>query len=266
MKLGLLTIPNLPSAQLVKTVHMAETEGYVHFWLADEKFFRDPWVGLTVAALESRTLLLGPGVTEPYARHPALLAMAIASLDELSGGRAVLGLGAGGTGFPPMGIDRRRPAIAIREAVKVIRGLLAGETVTYEGDVICFRNGKLNFRARADIPIVVAARGARVLQAAGEVADGVMIAPYASAPGLHHALGCIDQGASRAGRSRANVQTIARVDVCIAADRATARAAVKKMVALPLWSATRTSATWTRSPTCRCRRPFSRSSPGATTT
>src|SRR5688500_3233121 len=111
---------------------MAEAEGYADFWYSDEKFYRDPWVGLTLAALESRAIRLGPGVTEPYARHPARLAMAIASLDEVAGGRAVLGIGAGGTGFPPMGIERRKPAVALREAVAVIRALLAGETVTYE--------------------------------------------------------------------------------------------------------------------------------------
>jgi 5,10-methylenetetrahydromethanopterin reductase len=235
VKLGLLTLAELPPERLVATVRMAEAEGYAYFWHSDEKFYRDPWVGLTLAALESRSIRLGTGVTEPYARHPALLAMAIASLDEVAGGRAILGIGAGGTGFPPMGVERRKPAIALREAVTVVRRLLAGETVTLEGEVIRFRAGRLNFRTRPDIPIFIAARGRRVLETAGEVGDGVMIAPYASEPGLRHALGLIERGAARAGRRLADVHTIARVDVCIARDRAAARDAVKRMVALPLW-------------------------------
>jgi 5,10-methylenetetrahydromethanopterin reductase len=235
VKLGLLVLPELPPERLVATVRAAEELGYSHLWHADEKFYRDPWVGLTLAALNSRSIRLGTGVVEPYARHPALLAMAIASLDELSGGRAILGIGAGGTGFPPMGVERRRPAVAIREAVTLVRALLAGETVTLDGEVIHFRNGRLNFRARPDIPIVVAARGARVLEVAGEVGDGVMIAPYASEPGLRHAIGIVERGIARAKRRRSDVQVIARVDVCIAPDRAVARAAVKRMVALPLW-------------------------------
>ena len=226
---------SLPSA--VELARLAERSGFDDVWVADEKFFRDPYVSLAAIAGHTSRLRLGTGVTDPYARHPALTAMALASLDELAPGRAVLGLGAGGSGFPAMGIPRRKPTVAVREAIEVIRRLWRGEVVDLRGEVIAFSNGRLNFTPpRPDIPVYVAARGRQMLRLAGEVADGVIIAPYASPPGLRYALGLIEAGAQRAGRNLADLDTVARVDVCIAPERAAAVAAVKRWVALPLWS------------------------------
>src|ERR671910_859726 len=82
---------------------------------------RDPSTVLAAIAMQTRLLRVGPGVTNPYSRHPALLATAAATLDELSGGRAVLGIGAGGTNHAALGIERRSPVVALREALAVIR-------------------------------------------------------------------------------------------------------------------------------------------------
>jgi 5,10-methylenetetrahydromethanopterin reductase len=235
MRFSLLILGEHPPRHLAGLVRQAEAAGCDTFWYADEKFYRDPFVGLTVAAQVSTRIRLGTCVTEPYARHPALLAMAVASLDEVAGGRGVLGIGAGGSGFPPMGIERRSPARAIPEAVTIIRGLLRGETVEFSGQVFSFTRGRLNFQARPDIPIYVAARGRAMLRAAGAVADGVIIAPYASARGLRFAIDRIAEGAAGAGRTLQEIDVVARVDVCIAADRAAARQAVRHAVALPMW-------------------------------
>src|SRR2546425_10316476 len=112
---------------------MAEATGYDDLWLADERFFREAYACLTLCALRTRRVRLGPCVTDPYTRHPALTAMAIATLDEISGGRAALGIGAGVSGFRELGVDPARSAVAVREAVELIRRLLAGETVTAKG-------------------------------------------------------------------------------------------------------------------------------------
>src|SRR5579859_774461 len=164
-ELGLLLLPERPVPQLVERARRAEALGYDAVWVADEKFYRDPWVVLSAIALATEKVRLGTGVTEPYARHPGLLAMAAATLAELAPGRVVLGLGAGGPGFPPMGVERRHPARAIPEAVAIVRSLLAGERVDFAGEVMSFRGGSLNFETR-ELPIYVAARGRRMLAAA----------------------------------------------------------------------------------------------------
>lgn len=231
-ELGLLVLPERPVSELVERARRAEALGYDTVWVADEKFYRDPWVVLAAMAGQTERVRLGTAVTEPYSRHPALIAMAVATLLELAPGRLTLGLGSGGPGFPPMGVVRRRPTIALREAVTIIRGLLAGERLDVEGEVLSFRNGALNFESQP-VPVYVAARGTKVLGVAGAVADGVIMAPFASPAAIEYAAALVEQGAREAGRPSPRI--VARVDVCIASTRDAAREAVRYFVALPVW-------------------------------
>jgi 5,10-methylenetetrahydromethanopterin reductase len=217
-------------------VEECESLGYAYLWPSNEKFFHDMYIQATVIAERTTKPLIGTFVADPYTHHPALTATAIGTLDEVSRGRAVLGIGAGGTGFPPMGIKRVKPARAIKEAIQVIRPLLRGETVDFQGEVIQFKRGRLNFESRPDIPIIVATRGDLVLQVGGEVADGVMIATYAEPVGIQHALKQVEKGAIRGGRSLRDVKLISRVDACISSNRQAAIEAVKPMVGVFLWT------------------------------
>lgn len=235
MKGGLLILGQYPPDRLVAIANLAEELGYDYFWFADEKFYWDPWVGLTVVAVNTRTIRLGPGVTEPYARHPALTAMAVASLAQVAPGRVVLGIGAGGPGFPELGVERIRPAVAVSEAVELIRRLLAGERVDYWGELIRFRNGRLQVLPPVPVPVFVAARGPRMLRVAARIGDGVIVAPYASPAGVAYALSLIEQALVAAGRPRSGLQVALRVDLAIARNRSEALAAARYWVALPLW-------------------------------
>lgn len=218
--------------KLVRMVQLVEELGYDNFWYGNEKFYRDPWVGLTLAATHTQRIKLGTFIQDPYTLHPALTAVAIASLDELTHGRAVLLIGAGGGGGPvPLVYDRRKPATAIREAIQVIRGMWAGQRVYLDGEIIRCHGARLGFPARSDIPIYVTSRGNVVLQTAGEVGDGVMIATYATPPGVQHALSRVDRGLAKSGRARTDVKLFSRIDSWMDADRQRAREAVRKMVA-----------------------------------
>ena len=223
-------------SDVVALVKKIESLGYDQLWVSNEKFFHDMYITATVAALNTEKIHIGTFVADPYSHHPALTATAIGTLDEVSGGRAILGIGAGGTGFPVMGIKRPKPAIAIKEAIEIIRGLWAGETVNYDGNIIQCTNGRLNMPVRAGIPIIVASRGNLVLQSGGEVADGVMIATYAEPSGIEHAMKQVEKGANRAGRKISDLNIFSRVDACISKDRDTAYAAVKPMVGVFLWT------------------------------
>ncbi len=222
--------------QFVDLVKEAEVLGYDQLWISNEKFFHEMYVTATVAAENTSRVKIGTFVADPYSHHPALTAAAIGTLDKISGGRAILGMGAGGTGFPVMGIRRDRPAKAIAEAVEVIRGLWAGEEVNFKGEVIQCNRGRLNFQARADIPIVVASRGKMVLKTAGKVADGAMIATFAEPVGLKFALENVAQGARSANRKLEDITLFSRVDACVHADRKIAFDAVRPMAAVFLWT------------------------------
>src|SRR5258708_6130640 len=123
----------------------AEELSYDDIWLADERFFREVYATLAVVAQRTTRVRLGPCVTDPFTRHPALTAMAIATLDEIAGGRAALGIGAGVSGLRELGVDGSKSATAIREAIELIRRLLAGETVTVKGERVSFHDGRLDF-------------------------------------------------------------------------------------------------------------------------
>jgi alkanesulfonate monooxygenase SsuD/methylene tetrahydromethanopterin reductase-like flavin-dependent oxidoreductase (luciferase family) len=231
VKLGLLTLAELPPERLVATVRMAETEGYAYFWHSDEKFYRDPWVGLTLTALESRSIRLGTGVTEPYARHPALLAMAIASLDEVSGGRAILGIGAGwfereheafgfhfGTGFGER-LDR------LGEALPLIRRLLDGERVTHAGPFYRFEDAICAPRPIQErLPILIGGSGPRkTLPLVARYAD--LWNAYGSPDELAAADGILRAACEDAGRDEAEIERTVNVNVVIRRDRAGAERA-----------------------------------------
>lgn len=230
-RLGVGLLQDFQPSQLVELVQTIEALGYDDLWYANEKFYRDPWIGLTIAALNSSRLRLGTFIADPYTQHPALIAVSIATLEELAPGRVVLVMGAGGAGARPLGYGRRKPAVAIREAVDLIRALLRGEYVDYEGEIISFQGGRLSFQPSPNIPIYVASRGDMTLKMGGELADGVMIATYATPAGLQHGLSRVYAGADRVGRDKQQIEILTRVDVCIHPDRRVALDAVRPMVA-----------------------------------
>jgi len=221
----------LSSRRLTGLAQLIEDEGFDQFWYSNHKLYRDLWIGLAIAAQATDHISLGSFVAEPYSQHPAQIAAAIATIDELSAGRAMLGLGAGGANFKELGALRRRPARALRESVEIARGLLRGERLTYRGEVFTADDVWLHLPARADLPIVVASRGDRVLRVAGEMADGVMIATYATPEGLRHGRDMVRSGALGAGRLDQDIQLMTRVDVAIDEDPNAARDAVRPMIA-----------------------------------
>src|SRR5438093_9265439 len=154
LPVGALLNAEYPASELVELGLLCESLGYTQLWYTDIRLFRECYVGLAALAANTTRILLGPGVTDPYSRHPAATAATIATFDELCGGRALLGLGVGGTGFRGLGISAKLPVAALRETVDVVRRLLSGERVTTQGKVISLRDGRLQFSPiRSRIPI-----------------------------------------------------------------------------------------------------------------
>lgn len=188
-------------ADIVELAVLAEGLGYDRCWVYDEGLAtRDVYVTLTAIALATGRMELGPGITNAYTRHPATTATALASLDELSHGRAFLGVGAGGSlTLGPLGVDRTKPLAAVRDLITMCRGLFTGRPVTSQSSVGSLTNASLGF-GRSDIPIWLAGRGPKMLALGGETADGVML------DFLHHdvigdALRLVRSGAERTGNT-----------------------------------------------------------------
>jgi 5,10-methylenetetrahydromethanopterin reductase len=224
-----------PVESAVATAVDAEELGYGVVWITDDRLQRDVFEILTAVALRTSRVRLGPGVVNPYSRHPALIATAIATLDEVSDGRAVLGIGAGGTNHRALGVTRKAPVTAVREAISIVRGLLAGEEVTLTGKVVRAQQARLDFTpVRPHIPIYVGTRGPLMLELAGAEADGVIVGNVASSAGWRYAVEHIKQGAALQGRELSSIAHTAWVYCCIADDPSKALDAIRPNVATSL--------------------------------
>jgi 5,10-methylenetetrahydromethanopterin reductase len=184
-----------------RTVAEIDQLGYDALWLTDSSLHaRNCWAYLTLAARASKRLTLGTAVTNPITRHPAVTAAAAGTLAEISGGRAILGIGAGDR--PLLSLNRRPAKLADLElSIAAIRRLWAGETVTEQGEAFGFDGAHYRFPPATDIPIWISATGPKTLELAGRVADGVILLAGLHPDGIRFALEHIDRGVEQAGRS-----------------------------------------------------------------
>ncbi len=236
MEFGIGLLGEHPAHRMGALCQLIEGSGFDQIWVSDERFYRDVFVNMAVVACFTRKVKVGSMVTDPFVRHPAVTAAAAASVDELSRGRCILGMGAGISGFQEMGIQRLRPALAIKEAVQLIHRLTSGEKdIIFEGETIRFRGGHLNFPPLRPVQVYVAGRGPRVLETAGEVADGVVIGSFASQRGIAWGLDHAARGARRAGRRLDDIVKVSWLYTSISSDGQQARDAVRAGVAVAMW-------------------------------
>jgi 5,10-methylenetetrahydromethanopterin reductase len=161
--------PEATASETVDAVRAAERAGIDEIWLGDEGPAREPFSLLAAAAVVTERITLGVSVTNPYLRHPALTAATAMTLNELSGGRFVLGIGAGGgMALGPVGIARDRPLARTRDAVRIIRAV-ADRRATEGFDP------PGHSMPAAPLQVVVGARGERFNRFASEAADGVFL-------------------------------------------------------------------------------------------
>jgi 5,10-methylenetetrahydromethanopterin reductase len=210
-------LPRSPAAEVAGLAVEAERLGLDGVWLADsQSIFRDPFAVLALVASRTERIRLATAVTNPVTRHPAVLASAFATLDELSDGRVVVGIGKGESSVYTVGL---RPATlaGLEEAVVALRALMAGETAQWGG-----RELRLTWPARR-VPVVVGATGPQTLQLAGRVADGVLFQVGVEPELALWALARVEEGAREAGRTLDDLIICARVGCSVDEDRARAR-------------------------------------------
>ena len=176
MKFGIEFVPSSSILDMAYYSRIAEKAGFEFVWITDHFVNRNVFVALTQVALYTNTIQVGSGVTNPYTANPAVVASSIATIDEISGNRAILGIGAGDkVTLRNLGIKRKKALAAMRESVEIIRQLWARETVTLSGEVFKMPQARLGFRVKRSLPIYLAAQGPKMLALAAEIADGVLI-------------------------------------------------------------------------------------------
>lgn len=203
MRFGVAFIPGMPYRRVVELAREAEALGFDELYIPDQTFHRDPFALLALCADATERIRLGMAVTNPYTRHPVQIARGAGLVAEVSQGRFVLGIGAGNRPrvLAGMGFEQTKVVQRLREAVDVIRRLLAGETVDYESETLTVRDVSLDFDPGADVPILIGSRGPKVLSLAGEVADYAMLEGLFTPTALDWARARVAEGADAAGRA-----------------------------------------------------------------
>jgi 5,10-methylenetetrahydromethanopterin reductase len=218
----------MPPRACIEIAQAVEQNGFAAVWFAENPFNRGVLPAVAGAVLATKRITIGIGVFNPYNRHPTLIAMEIGALDELAGGRAALGLGSGiGDRVTRMGLAFDKPIGAVRDAITIVRGMIRGERVTYEGSVFSAVDVKLEYAPpRPDLPIYMAATGDQALRMCGRLADGLMISNMCPLGYTARALELLAEGARKAQRPRPN--TIIQYVPCVARrDRSEAHRVVK---------------------------------------
>ncbi len=214
---------------------LAEAAGFEAVWQADSRLVRDCTIPMAAIAATTSRIKVGAGVVDCWSRNPARLAATFSTLDDLAPGRVLMGIGAW---WDPLaakvGIDRRNPLMVMREVVTAVRSLLAGETVTFSGEHVHLDGVELDYvhqqRRAKDVPIYIGATGMRMMELAGEIADGVVLNYLVSPDYNRRAMEHLEVGAARAGRSVDDLDRPQLIVCSMDTDRAVAIDAARLLV------------------------------------
>src|SRR5512140_3921093 len=187
-------------------VRYAEQRGFEAVWQAESRLVRDAIVPMAAYAAVTEKLKVGSGVINNWTRNIGLLAATFLTLDDLAPGRIICGIGAW---WDPLarnvGIERRKPLVAMRETVDLMRRLLNMERVTFHGEFHHVEGIELDIvhgrREPRNVPIYIGATQMGMMELAGEIADGVVLNYCVPPAYTHQALKHIEAGAKKAGRS-----------------------------------------------------------------
>lgn len=187
-------------------VRYAEQRGFEAVWQAESRLVRDAIVPMAAYAAVTERIKVGSGVINNWTRNIGLLAATFLTLDDLAQDRIICGIGAW---WDPLarnvGIDRRKPLTAMRETVEVLRRLLNMERVTFQGEFHQVEGIELDVvhgrREPRNVPIMIGATGDRMMELTGEIADGVVLNYCVPPSYTDRALGLLEKGARRAGRT-----------------------------------------------------------------
>ena len=217
--------------EVVELSGQAERLGFDSVWLAEFYPYRSAIPLATAIGVATSRIKIGLGVLPSHTRHPTLLAMEAATLDELNGGRTILGLGTA------RNTAKQHAAnvgllTQMREALTIVRGLLEGEEVSLAGQMYTLKPTRLGSPPRRGLPIYIGtyASSPRTCQLTGELADGII--DFAPTPGFVR-LGSqlLAEGAQRGGRDPSEIDNTAFFFVSVDEDEEQARRNVRGVVA-----------------------------------
>lgn len=220
-----------PAAGVIGLVELAEKVGFGAFWKGESNS-TDPLVMLSGAASRTKTIKLGTAIYHIYGRSPVTLGIQSATLQDLSDGRLLLGLGVANKNIAAWhGGVFDRPLKRAREYIDIVRKVAAGERVEYEGEI--YQTGKrfqLSWKpSHPIVPIYLAGLGPQMTKLVGKISDGVFI-NMATPSKVKEIAERVREGAREAGRDPSKIEIIAKCRVSLNPDKAQSRAKLRQVL------------------------------------
>ena len=201
LPIGLVLGSHMPPRHIVNMARLTEELGFGEMWFSEDCFFSGGMAGATAALAATSRLPMGLGIVSAATRHPAILAMELATIDVLFPGRIYGGIGHGVPAWlNQMGIMPPAPLKALRQCVTAVRRLLVGETVTENGH-FNFDDITLTHPAATSVPLYTGVVNERGLRLSGEVADGTILSTVSSPAYVEWARARVTEGMQRANRT-----------------------------------------------------------------
>lgn len=219
----------------IKYAQYAEAHGFEAVWQAESRLVRDAIVPMAAFAATTSRIKIGSGVINNWTRNIGLLASTFLTLDDLAPNRIICGIGAW---WDPLaanvGIERRKPLLAMRETIEVLRRLLAMENVTFDGEFHKVKGIELDVvhgrREPRNVPVFIGATGMKMMEMTGEIADGAVL-NYCVPPEYNDdAMEQLAAGAKRAGRSMDEIDRPQLIVCSVHKDRAMAITGAKRLL------------------------------------
>jgi alkanesulfonate monooxygenase SsuD/methylene tetrahydromethanopterin reductase-like flavin-dependent oxidoreductase (luciferase family) len=230
-------LPDYPLVESIEAIKKADELGFYGCYAADETWHKDMWLLFAAAADKTRNIRFGPSLSGVVLREPTLIAQAVATLDELTGGRAECVISSGNFGLlAQYHIDwaQTRPLSRTIEAHKVIRTLLDDGNINFQGEFYKY-TGLFTFArpVQERLPVLLGAmRGPRSFRVAGEISDGVHHALSYTRGAYDYLVDNVKKGAERAGRDWLSLDIGAWIVFAIGRDSNAAKEAARSMVGL----------------------------------
>lgn len=256
--------PRDPVSEIGVVAREAEAMGFSTLWIWDTTIYtKDAYVALAVAAQETSTIKLGPGVSNPLTRHISVIANGISTLDDLSDGRTVLGVGRGApgsanaVGFPTESMAQ------FEERLRDLQALVSGKKVEVEG-----RRAYRVQSVERRVPVYLSVWGPRMTELAGALTDGALIAGPSDTAAMELKTGRLREAAEVAGRAPCEVEAHVQLTISWDDDLAVAIERVRPVVTYQLrrapanWKEEAPEEQWEEIGAIRASKSFGRSPSG----
>ena len=219
MRIGLCFDGFYSIQEMIELARLADESEMESVWMSDHLCFRDSLTTSMALLASTNRIKVAAAPMSPFSRAPIISAMSIATMEEFAPGRVIASPGTGNAAaLKEAGIDSPRPLKAMREYLEILRRLLKGDAVKFQGEMFHLNGAKMGFFPSRPIPMYLTAVRSRMLQLGGEIGDGVLLSGGCSPGYIQRCVGDIEIGANKSGKSLEKIDVAGFITTSVSED------------------------------------------------